>query len=110
MAYVIPVVSREGGERGPMALIVVLTKENLERMREADPFDVQVRNLGPVVVGFKATDVDIIIAYEEDESFLMEAQKSGDIRALLAHIERGRKHRPELGDATKPFSIRRKGN
>lgn len=112
MAYVIPIVKdgERDGERGPVVLIIVLTRENLDRMREADPFDLKTRDLGAILIGWKAKDLDIVIAYEEDESFIGECQKTGDIKALIGWIERGRRHRPEQGDATPPVSLRRKGN
>jgi len=102
MAYVIPlrVKKTDGTDRGPVALIVILTRDNLARMKEGDPFDLQTINYLP-----GRDQLDLVIAYEEDESKIHELGKKDDPSELLSWIERGRKHRP--GDLAPPRSIRK---
>jgi hypothetical protein len=103
MAYVIPVRTKPG--RGPQVLIIVLTKENLERMREGDPFDLQTRAYADQLdLDQRVGALDIIVAYEEDPALLDGLARAGDLNGIIQHLERGRKHRP--GDATPPVPIK----
>ena len=106
MAYIIPV-KTPGSERGEQLLIIVLTKDNLDRMRAGDPFDFQARNLAQqLALNARVDSLDIVVAYEEDEARIQQFAKENDIEGLLRHIERGRVHRP--GDAVPPVSIKGK--
>lgn len=107
MALVIPIETRGG--RGPVILLVILDRENWNRMQQADPFDLQAVSLGPVMRGEKLEDLDLVIAYEENAERLVELAKAGKLQELIAHVERGRRHRPEEGDTTRPVSIKRPG-
>lgn len=102
---VVPIQTTVGG-RGPIVLVLVLEKENLDRMRVGDPLDFQPRVLGAKLnATISVGDLDIIIAYEEDLGPLMEFQRNNDPLGLIAYIERGRKHQP--GDATPPVPLRK---
>jgi len=100
MAYVIPMMSSAPG-RGPLVLIVILTRDNLERMREGDPFDMHLSAYqNQLDLAMPLENLDLVIAYEEDAALLESIAKRGDMTALLTYIERGREHRP--GDAEPP--------
>lgn len=104
MAYVIPI-NVTGSERGPVVLVVVLTRDNLDRMKAADPFDVQLRVYGQALdLSKRLRDLDVVIAYEEDVRELERLAALRDLPAIIQWIERGRIHRP--GDAQPPVSIK----
>lgn len=107
MAFVIPVTMKGHPERGPQLLLVILTKDNLDRMREGDPFDVQPRTYGQQMnIDGKIRDLDIVVAYEEDEAHIMGMAQEGDLPGIMTYLERGRVHKP--GDAAPPVSVRKK--
>jgi len=85
---------------------VVLTKDNWRRMRAGDPFDVQLRGIATAAtyLDWPLRELDLIIAYEEDEQELMRIVQEGGLPALMAHIERRRVHRE--GDAEPPVSVK----
>jgi hypothetical protein len=104
MAMVIPFHSSKPG-RGSSVLIVVLTPENLSRMRTGDPFDTQASLYASALdLDRPLRELDLIVAYEEDEQALQRIAKEGGLPAILAHLERGRQHR--TGDAEPPVSIK----
>ena len=94
-----------GPGRGPLVLVLIIEKENLDRMREGDPFDFQPRALGAMCPEGRVSDLDIVVAYEEDLNPIMEFQKANDIDGLIRHLERGRRHKP--GDFGPPAPLRR---
>jgi hypothetical protein len=104
MALVIPI---EGIEfnvgRGPVGMLIILTEENIARMKEGDPFDMQLREIPTLDHSKRLRDLDVIIAVEEEET-VKRLMNEGGIVALLAHIERKRIHAP--GDAQPPKSIK----
>lgn len=106
MAFVIPVTMKDHPERGPQLLLIILTKDNLKRMRLGDPFDMQPRAYSNQMnVDGKIRDLDIVIAYEEDEEAIMALAKKNDLAGIMARCERGRVHKP--GDAAPPVSVRK---
>jgi hypothetical protein len=95
-----------GGPRGPIIVVMILEKENLDRMREADPFDVQFRAYLNFVNAHRPIhELDLVIAYEEDINRIMEFKKRQDVAGLITWLERGRVHRP--GDALPPVPLRK---
>ena len=84
------------GDRGPVVLVLVLERENLERMRQGDPADIQLKTMmqpGMSPRKFRHTearDLDVVIAYEEDEAIITELMTMGGLPAVLAYLERGR--------------------
>jgi hypothetical protein len=88
---VIPFETRDS-ERGPVVVVLILEKENLDRMKEADPFDIQFRDYrGHMNIHRPISDLDFVIAYEEDTNKILDFKRSNDIGALLKWLERGRK-------------------
>lgn len=93
------------GDRGPLVLVVILQKDNLDRMAQADPVDIQINKFLPYLpVNGLITDLDIVIAREDDLSKLLEFQKTQDARALMQWLERGR--RILAGDGEPPVPLR----
>lgn len=91
-------------ERGPLVVFVVLEKENLERMRKGDPCDLQFTNYKAFLpVEQPISQLDLVIAYEEDKNSLMKFKAANDIAGLLKWLERGRKHQP--GDLVPPVRL-----
>lgn len=108
MAYAIPFRTFRKG-RGEQALVIILTKENMERMREGDPFDFQPRTLASILdLEQPLRNLDIVIAYEEDEAMVHSLADRDDLPGLLAYLERGRRHRQ--GDVGPPVSVKAKGD
>lgn len=110
MAFVIPVrMGRDANpERGPQLLLVILTKDNLERMKMGDPFDMQARSYpNQLDLSQPLGNLDIVVAYEEDEDRIMAMASKGDIAGIIARVERGRVHRK--GDAIPPISVKDTG-
>ncbi len=91
--------------RGPVVLVLILEKENMDRMREADPFDLQLRTVPGLSINRPIRDLDFVIAYEEDVDTIMGFKEKGDLAGLMQWIERGRKH--QVGDALPPTPLRR---
>lgn len=105
MAMVIPIHSTKEG-RGPCVLLVILTGDNWQRMRAGDPFDMQLSTL-PTDDGYLSQpvrDLDLIVAYEEEEQVIVRIAKEGGLPAVLAHVERNRVHRE--GDLQPPVSVK----
>ncbi len=85
-----------GSKRGPVVLVMILGMDNLERMKQADPFDVLVRQmpLSPALKARRVTDLDIVIAYEDDEDAIADFKARNDLAGLIKWLERGRRIRP----------------
>jgi hypothetical protein len=95
-----------GRERGPCVLVLVIEKENLDRMRKADPADVQLANYTPQTFGrHPIRELDIVIAYEEDLAKIKDFAARDDIAGLMTWLERGRVIKP--GDLAPPVSLRK---
>lgn len=92
-----------GSGRGPLVVVLVLEMENVERMKQADPFDLGLRGLSPPA-RYKASDVDLVIAYEDDRSRLRKFQQDQDIAGFIRWLERGRRIR-SVNDVGPPRPI-----
>lgn len=78
------------------ALIVILGPDNLERMKGGDPAEVKLTDLRRVGKGL--VDPAIMLCYEEPTAALNRLIQAGDLKALIKHLQRGWKFRPEAGD------------
>lgn len=78
-------------------LIIIIERENLDRMREADPITLESKTRGGQILARVANphNLSIVIAYEEDEVELYKLLRAGDAAAILRYVERGRKWNPE---------------
>jgi hypothetical protein len=105
LAFAFHVPPGQRGDRGPTVLVVVLEKENMDRMRVGDPLDVQfTKYKGRLPIDVPLRNVDLVIAYEEDLTTIMKFQKEQNLAGLMRYIERGRKIEP--GDAQPPTPLR----
>lgn len=97
---------RAGRDRGPIVLVLVLEKENLDRMRDGDPLDIQfARYRGLLPIDSQLRQVDLVLAYEEDLNAIMRCQAQKDWAGLMTHLERGRIVIP--GDTQAPVPLRK---
>jgi len=85
--------------RGPVVVVFVIEKENMVRMTHADPFDLKLKQMGVnspqaarTLAGRKATDVDIVIAYEDPEGIkaIGDLFARKDMPGIMTFLERGR--------------------
>lgn len=92
--------------RGPIVFVIVLERENLDRMKEADPADLQLLEYlkGPIL-NAPLKQLNLVIAYEEDLNELLRIKKEGNAWDLIRWLERGRKIIP--GDVTQPVPFRK---
>lgn len=92
------------GDRGGLVVVLILQRENLERMKGGDPFDLQFsayRNHWPI--DRPARDIDLVIAYEEDQAAVEAFHRRLDMGGLMKYLERGRVYRE--GDAVPPRKL-----
>lgn len=89
----------DGSGRGPVVLVLVLERENMVRMTAGDPFDLQLIKLAGAdpqaarVLNYRrATDLDIIVAYEDPAGIasIKEMYGKGDLAGIMTYLERGR--------------------
>lgn len=81
-------------------VLVVIERDNLERMKEADPITLESINYkGLLEVPKYPNNLNLLIAYEEDDEELYRLAQQGGM-LLLKYLERGRKWR-EGEDGTK---------
>jgi len=69
-------------------LILVLERENLVRLQDADPIDLKTDDY--FVPQENAAGIELLIAYEPDHKKIMELSKSGGLAAVVKYLERGR--------------------
>jgi hypothetical protein len=79
-------------------LVIVMEKDNLDRMRRADPITLESRSMGGHVMPKirHPENLSLLIAYEEDDVALYRLARSGDMLGLLHYLERGRTWKPEV--------------
>ncbi len=83
-------------------VIIVLGPDSLERMRQADPAEVELRK-----VGKKLVNPTVSVCFEEDLASLNRFIQRGDIQGLLKHLQRGWAYQPDKGDHDRgPESIK----
>jgi hypothetical protein len=83
-------------------LIIVLDGTSVERMKRADPAEVNVRGAANLV------NPRVLVCLEEPSAEFMCLVNGRDVRAILRHLSRGFEFRPDLGDhddGPKPINI-----
>lgn len=101
---VIPLKSKSDNRRGPLVFVLILEKENLERMKLGDPLDFKMDVFKNYISpGDKIENLDFVIAYEEDKEKLLEFRNKNDFIGLIEYLERGRVIKE--GDLDKPKLI-----
>ena len=83
----------ESPDHSEDALIVVLEADNLERLKQADPAEIHLRQTGKRLV-----NPSVLICYEAESPELTAVLQSGNLKKIIAHLQRGWKFRPEKGD------------
>jgi hypothetical protein len=84
------------------ALIVIINKSNVERMKRADPAEIKLKEL----TGNLVSPV-IMIAYEDSSPQLAKLIQSGDIKGIVKFLQRGWAFKPDKGDNDRgPESIK----
>jgi hypothetical protein len=88
-------------------LLVVIERDNLERMKKADAATLESVNQGGVLIPPRyPQNFGALIAYEEDDAELYRRAKGNPVE-LLQWLERGRKFIKGLDGAENVFSIRK---
>lgn len=93
---------------GPLhySVIVVLSDENIERIRERDPVEVVTPEIAAVMGPEYAwrTLRDVVITYATADEMVTAAAliKDGKVREALQLLTRGYRYRPDRGDGGKP--------
>lgn len=76
------------------AAIIVVSEANLERMRAADPVELDLSKCGHTLINPR-----IMICVERENDPRMAAlMNAGDLAGVIAYLTRGFKFRPEKGD------------
>jgi hypothetical protein len=92
--------------RGESILLVVIEKENLDRMKEADPISLESYNSGGILPPPDYPDrLVVLIAYEEDEVELYKMARAGDNAALVRWLARGFKFKRGLDGTENAFKL-----
>lgn len=85
------------------SVFVVLSDENLTRLREYDPAEVTVDKLGPPWASMRLKDVIIAYATARELEALTHLRTDGEVRRALMDLSRGFKFRPDRGDSDAPY-------
>lgn len=85
------------------SVVVVLEPENIARMEENDPAQVNLWKLGEPWAPMKLRDIIIVKPSPEDLAKALKMFQGGDGRAGLQFLIRGFRHRHEWGDADTPY-------
>lgn len=89
MAFIVPM-RDPTNEHKPQVLLIILTKDELGRMRMGDPFELLSKNIRDIDLNRPISNLDIIIAYEEDKAKIKELGLTADMDRLMNYILRGR--------------------
>jgi len=82
-------------------LVIVIQKDNMERMKQADPISLDSVARGGMLPVPKYPDrMELVIAYEEDDAALMAAGRAG-FQQLVRHLARGYNFKPEIDGTEK---------
>lgn len=75
------------------ALVIVLGDDSLERMAEADPAEVILRQSGRTLV-----NPTVLVCHKKESPEFTRLLQSRDLPKILDHLRRGFRFRPEKGD------------
>lgn len=85
------------------ALYVFLEEENLDRMKEYDPAEVNTARLGEAFLRLRLREVIIGYATAADLKTVIELCHVGKPRKALRYMTRGFRYRPDQGDHDGPY-------
>lgn len=80
-------------------VVIVLERSNMDRMEAGDPAELPLITL-PIPGEVKASEVTVMVCYEDEMEKVLELQKGPDGRQLLAYLCRGWSN--QKGDGDKP--------
>jgi len=88
-------------------LVIVLEKDNLERMRHADPMTLETRARGGRLPVAKYPEaLRILVGYEEDEETLWKMGQRGNFGEMIEYLTRGWEFRQGIDGTEHAFSLR----
>ena len=86
------------------ALIIVLDKDNLSRMQQADPPEIELRRCGKTLI-----NPAICVCYQDPSPEWNRIVQGGNLAGMIEYLQRGWKFRPEQGDHDRgPESVKGK--
>lgn len=79
-------------------LLIVIERENLDRMKKADPITLESGSLGGLVMPLVKypANLSLLIAYEEDDVELYSLARKNDVFAIVEWLERGKVFDPKM--------------
>lgn len=94
-------------EKRESIIILVIERENLERMRRADPATLESPQRGGIMQTPKYPEqLSILVAYEGDDAELYRRIRAENLAELLRWLERGRQFDPERDGKENAFTVR----
>jgi len=84
-------------------LFIVLEDENLARMKEYDPAEIEPSNMGAPWNGLRLRRILLCYANPEDAKLLPGLIRDGRGKEVMDILTRGWRFRPELGDHDGPY-------
>lgn len=87
------------------SLFVAFGKENLDRIAQYDPAEINLRHFGDKWNALQLKDIIITYATEPEVETFLATCREGNPKEAMRHLTRGFKFKPEAGDADMPFSI-----
>lgn len=92
-------------------LFIILERDNLDRMKKADPITLSTEGLKGILPSPKYPDrMGVMVAYEEDEVAVYQLAQSGDTHAMFQYVMRGYKWKRDLDGDHNAFKIPRNEN
>lgn len=79
-------------------LFIILEQTDIERIQKYDPAKLALRKLSRPWRDLQPREVVITYMTKEDQLFIAEMSRLGDIRRLTQYLTRGFEFRPDLGD------------
>ena len=70
-------------------ILVVLEKDNLDRMKQADPITMSYSDIKDMVDIRHPNNYHLVVAYEENTEYLISLIKDGKISVALKYLNRG---------------------
>jgi hypothetical protein len=93
-------------ERQQSVLVVVIEKDNLDRMKQADPITLEsIRAGGALVPPRYPLNLSLLLAYEENDAELYRMAKSANSLDFIKYLERGFKFKPEIDGKDRTFHV-----
>jgi hypothetical protein len=90
-------------------LVLVIEKDNLDRMRKADPITLESRERGGMMPKIRYPEnMSMLIAYEEDDAELYKVAKTGNPIEILKFLERNRTWQANVDGKENAFTLQKK--